>query len=129
MRPKKQLIEAAKKDGTFDRINQLLSLAYLIRNKAYALTEEADDLLRSHGLLIGRTKQLSSRLEKAFDEYVNDFKDLIRSSNSKEEFFGDYDSFSRMVHAWAELPENFTPGAKEDGDSQILSNPANIGKN
>lgn len=65
MRPKKQLIEAAKKDGTFDRINQLLSLAYLIRNKAYALTEEADDLLRSHGLLIGRTKQLSSRLEKA----------------------------------------------------------------
>lgn len=110
MKAKKTLIEAAKRNGTFTRVDKVLSLAYLCRQLSYTLYGEADYLLRTGGLLIGETKKLSTRLDKAFDDYFNDFKQMIDNDTAKSNFFADYESFSRMVHAWAELPEDFTPG-------------------
>ena len=109
MRPKKEFIERLKNDRTLDRINNVLSLAYLLQSKAYMLYDEADELLRNGGLLMGETKKYSNKLRKSFDEYFNDFKSLITNESTLKSYFKDLDDFSRMVHVWAELPVNFTP--------------------
>lgn len=114
MGPKKELLEKAKKDGAMERIDKVLSLAYLLQSKAYMLYDEADDLLRSYGLLIGETKMLHNRLCKAFDEYFKDFSKMIDNQTAKNNYFTDVDSFSRFVHSWAELPEKFEPYNKEE---------------
>lgn len=106
---KKKYLERARKDGAIERIDRLLSLAYLLQSKAYMLYDDVDDLMRSYGLLIGETKMLHNKLCKAFDDYFNDFKKLINNPTANRNYFEDVESFSRFVHAWAELPEKFEP--------------------
>jgi len=115
MKPKKELLEAARRDGSWERIDKVLSLAYLLHSEAFLLYDEVDDLLRSHGLLMGRTKQLSNRLHKAYDEYFKDFSELAGSGGDKaHNYFGDLDSLSRLIHEWANLPEKWEPSPQNE---------------
>lgn len=115
MKPKKELLEAARRDGSWDRIDKVLSLAYLLQSKAYMLYDEADDLLRSHGLLIGRTKMLSNRVRKDYEDYFNDFKELMPDARRSGEYFSDLDDFSKRLHLWAGVPEDWKPGNETAG--------------
>lgn len=80
-------------------VDKVLSLAYLLQSKAYMLYDEADDLIRQYGLLMGETKMLHNRLCKAFDDYFKDFTKMIEKPTAKEHYFADLDSFSRIVHS------------------------------
>ena len=51
MRPKKTLIEAAEKDGSMARLNQLLSASQILLCEANNLVEEASDLMKERGLM------------------------------------------------------------------------------
>lgn len=57
MRPKKQLIELAIKDGSMDRLDMLLSAAHLLNSEANNLIEEASDVMLAKGLLLGDLKR------------------------------------------------------------------------
>lgn len=116
MKPKKQLIDRAKRDGTFQRVDRLLSLAYLLHNKAYQLYDETADLLADHGLLIGETKRHAARLLKAYEAYFDDFKQLIADGQPTRDFFADFDDFSRTVHRWADIPQDWQPDEGESAE-------------
>lgn len=69
MRPKKTLIEAAEKDGSMARLNQLLSASQILLCEANNLVEEASDLMKERGLMLGTIKQLHTRFVQSADAY------------------------------------------------------------
>ena len=57
MKPPKTVVERAKANGSIDRASLLLSAAYLLNSEASNLVEEAGDILRANGLLLGELKK------------------------------------------------------------------------
>ena len=70
MKPKKSLVDAAVKDGSMDRLNMLLSAAHLLNCEANSLIEEAADVMRAKGLLLGDLKKLHNDFLKCADRYL-----------------------------------------------------------
>lgn len=97
MRPKKEQLEAIRANGDWARVVRDLSAAYLLVNMAMGRYLEATDRLREHGLNLGRTKQLDNRLEKAFDEYIQDFAKMVDSCGQQMHFAHDFDELTPLV--------------------------------
>lgn len=100
MKPKKALIENAKKDGSIDRMNQLLSAAYLLNTEASNLIGEAEDILREHGLMMGELKQLQNNFTKAADRYFAEFSTLSEKDKVMD-YFLDYEAFDNWFRKWS----------------------------
>ena len=90
MRPKRTLIEAAEKDGSMDRLNQLLSASQILLCEANNLVEEASDLMKERGLMLGTIKQ-------------------VIEEQSKMDMFNDMDSFDAYFRKWAKIPKGWEP--------------------
>lgn len=118
MKPKKILIDYARKTGRMDRINQLLSLAYLLHSQAFLLYDEADTLMRECGLCVGRTKALSSQLSTLYDKYLSDFSGMIIDKDEKRKYFADLDELGHKLHEWAKVPEKWEPKKLEETATQ-----------
>ena len=89
MRPKKTLIEAAEKDGSMARLNQLLSASQILLCEANSLVEEASDLMKERGLMLGTIKVIEEQ--------------------SKMDMFNDMDSFDAYFRKWAKIPKGWEP--------------------
>ena len=74
MKPKKSLVDAAVKDGSMDRLNMLLSAAHLLNCEANSLIEEAADVMRAKGLLLGDLKKLHNDFLKCCIKTLQVFK-------------------------------------------------------
>ena len=99
MKPKKQLIETAVKDGSIDRMNMLLSAAHLLNCEANSLIEEASDVMLAKGLLLGNLKKLHNDFVKCADRYFREFATLVTTDKSKMDMFGDLDGFDlSLIH-------------------------------
>lgn len=109
MRPKKTLIEAAEKDGSMARLNQLLSASQILLCEANNLVEEASDLMRERGLMLGTIKQLHTRFVQSADAYFKDFSSLVIEGQSKMDMFNDMDSFDAYFRKWAKIPKGWEP--------------------
>lgn len=103
MKPKKSLIKAAQKDGSMDRLNQLLSASHILLCEANSLVEEASDLMLERGLMLGKLKQLHTRFVLSADAYFKEFASMITEEKSKMNMFGDMDSFDEYFRKWAKL--------------------------
>ncbi|WP_270409262.1 hypothetical protein [Bacteroides fragilis] len=93
MKPKKQLIETAVKDGSIDRMNMLLSAAHLLNCEANSLIEEASDV----------------DFVKCADRYFREFATLVTTDKSKMDMFGDLDGFDKSFREWAKVPADWEP--------------------
>ena len=109
MRPKKTLIEAAEKDGSMARLNQLLSASQILLCEANNLVEEASDLMRERGLMLGAIKQLHTRFVRSADAYVKEFSSMVINEQSKMDMFNDMDSFDTYFRKWAKIPKAWEP--------------------
>lgn len=109
MRPKKTLIEAAEKDGFMARLNQLLSASQILLCEANNLVEEASDLMKERGLMLGAIKQLHTRFVQSADAYFKVFSSLIIEEQSKMDMFNDMDSFDTYFRKWAKIPKEWEP--------------------
>lgn len=109
MKPKKALIEAAQKDGSMARLNQLLSASHILLCEANGLVEEASDLMRKRGLMLGEIKQQHTRFVQAADSYFKEFASMITDEQSKMDMFGDMDKFDVYFRKWAKLPKEWDP--------------------
>lgn len=105
MKPKKKLIEAAQKDGSMARLNQLLSASHILLCEANGLVEEASDLMRKRGLMLGEIKQQHTHFVQAADAYFKEFASMITDEQSKMDMFGDMDRFDAYFRKWAKLPK------------------------
>lgn len=109
MKPKKQLIETAVKDGSIDRMNMLLSAAHLLNCEANSLIEEASDVMLTKGLLLGNLKKLHNDFVKCADRYFREFATLVTTDKSKMDMFGDLDGFDKSFREWAKVSGDWEP--------------------
>ena len=80
MRPKKHFIDCAQANGSIDRLNQLLSASHILLCEANGLLEEAADLMKRNGLLLGELKQLHNQFTNSADRYFREFASMVASA-------------------------------------------------
>lgn len=103
MKPKKELLERARRDGAAQRINELISASYMLISEALVLQSEADDTLRKYGLVYAEIKQRANALQKEFDKYFSCVKTMITEDEQKEAYFTDLDNFDKIFRKYAKL--------------------------
>lgn len=109
MNPKKHLIARAEANGSLARLNQLLSASHILLCEANGLLEEAADLMRDNGLLLGELKQLHNRFTTAADRYFNEFASMVTTEKQKMDMFNDMDGFDEYFRSWSKLPKDWKP--------------------
>lgn len=109
MRPKKEFIDRAAANGSIDRLNQLLSASHILICEANGLLEEASDLMRDNGLLLGELKQLHNRFTTAADRYFSEFASMVKTEQQKMDMFTDMDGFDEYFRSWSKLPKDWKP--------------------
>ena len=109
MKPKKHLIARAEANGSMSRLNQLLSASHILLCEANSLLEEAADLMRDNGLLLGEIKQLHNRFTTAADRYFAEFASLVDTEQKKMDMFADMDGFDEYFRRWSKLPKDWKP--------------------
>lgn len=102
MKPRKEIVERAMKNGAMDRVNQLLSANQILMAASTSLVEEAQSLLEANGLFIGLLKQKSNNVVKAFDIYFTEFAQMV-PKEMKLPMFRDIDDFNYAFRRWAKL--------------------------
>ena len=107
---KKAAIERAKELGVVDRMNVLLSAAYLLNSEASLMTARVETLLARHGLLLGRLKQLTNHLNQSFDRYCREFADLILTEDSRNGYMEDISEFDDFFLAYTSIPKEWKYG-------------------
>lgn len=121
MKPKQFLIEAARANGSIDRMNQLFSAVQILNAQANTFISETADLLLKNGLCIGRLKQLHTNFVRASDNYFKEFASCVFDENRKMDMFSDMDSFAEVFYRWSGLDRSFTPielTAKSDENNE-----------
>lgn len=118
---KKSVIERAKENGVIERMNVLLSAAYLLNSEASLVMARCETLLQRNGLLLGRLKMLTNRLNGAFDMYCREFADMIKTDESKQGYISDITEFDDLFFMWNALPKEW-----HEGDKQYIERPKDI---
>jgi hypothetical protein len=109
MKPKKNLIERAKANGSIQRLNMLISAAHILNCEANSLIEEATDLMAENGLMLGSLKRLHNNFVKAADLYFKDFASMVDDDGSKMDMFEDMDGFKQLFRKWSRLDQEWEP--------------------
>lgn len=118
---KKSTIERAKENGVIERMNVLLSAAYLLNSEASLVLARCETMLERNGLLLGRLKMLTNRLNGAFDQYCKEFSSMILTDESKQGFITDIDEFDELFFMWNAIPREW-----HEGDKQYIIRPKDI---
>ena len=95
--PKKKFIDAAQADGTMAEVSRLLSASYLMANLMWSFFDDATELLKSHGLLLGDMSRATCRLNYSFKEYITVFRDVFRNQSAQLDFAADFDTMKGAV--------------------------------
>lgn len=109
MQIKKHLIDRATQDGAMERLDTLLSGAYLLVSGASMLTAMAEMLLEKYGMNIGRIKYLMNQVNLHMDRYSTEFSQLV-GKHQKEAYFQDVDSLMNLFFTWSQMPKDWKPG-------------------
>ena len=105
--PKKKFIDAAQADGTLAETSRLLSASYLMANLMWSFFDDATELLKNHGLLLGDMSRVTGRLNYSFKEYITVFRDVFRDKSTQLDFAADFDTMkAAVIKALNQLDEN-----------------------
>lgn len=107
MRAKKAIIEKAIADGSMERLNKLLSGAHIMLCVSNNYVEEATQLLKERGLLLGELKKLHSNYLLHADRYFKEFASMV--DESKMDMFKDMDAFDAIFREWSKIEKEWTP--------------------
>lgn len=118
---KKSTIERAKDNGVIERMNILLSAAYLLNSETSLIMARCETMLARNGLLLGRIKMLTNRLNGAFDQYCKEFSSMILTDESKQGYIKDITEFDDLFFMWNALPKDW-----QEGDKQYIVRPKDI---
>lgn len=118
---KKSAIDRARENGVIERMNILLSAAYLLNSEASLVMARCEATLARNGLLLGRLKWLTNNLNGAFDLYCREFREMIISEASKDGYIKDVSEFDDLFFTWNALPKDW-----HEGDEQYIERPKDI---
>lgn len=104
--PKKKFIDAAQADGTLAKTSRLLSASYLMANLMWSFFDDATELLKSHGLLLGDMSRATGRLNYSFKEYIAVYRDVFCEQSAQMDFAEDFDTMkAEVIKALNQLKE------------------------
>lgn len=103
MKPKEEIIERARGNGSIAKASMLLSAAYLLNSESSILVEEASDVLRRNGMRMGELKMFHERFIKSADMYFNCFASMIKDAKQGDAYFKDLDEFDKVFRKWAKI--------------------------
>lgn len=86
--------------GDADKASRLLSMAYLLQSIAISYTDEANAIIRKHGLLQFAVKMYSERLNKAFDMYNRQIDKMITDEDSRIALCEDFEEFEAVCRCY-----------------------------
>lgn len=109
MKPKDSLIDRARKNGSIERLNVLLSASHILNCTANQYVDEASELMEKNGLMFGRLKQLHRNFVKSADMYFREFASMVSTEESKMDMFSDMDSFDNVFRQWSKIEKNWQP--------------------
>lgn len=69
MKAKKETIDKAIANGSFAKIDRILSASHILTEMSDYLTSEADDIARDNNLMLGEVKQMQTNYSKVHDRY------------------------------------------------------------
>ena len=105
--PKKKFIDAATADGTMAEVSRLLSASYLMANLMWSFFDDATELLKTHGLLMGDMSRVTGRLNYSFKEYIAVYRDVFRDQSAQLDFAADFDTMkAAVIKALNQVEEN-----------------------
>ena len=105
--PKKKFIDAAQADGTLAETSRLLSASYLMANLMWSFFDDATELLKNHGLLLGDMSRATGRLNYSFKEYIAVYRDVFRDQSAQLDFAADFDTMKgAVIKALKQFDEN-----------------------
>ena len=104
MKPKKDLIERAQKNGAMTHLTVLLSAAYLLFSEANNLMSESEDLLMENGLLLGDLKPIYKKYIASATCYFDTFSKMF-DHDQVNGYFQDLEQFDKFFREWG----HFTP--------------------
>lgn len=93
--PKKSVREEFLQSKDWETVRLNLSEMYLLISMANSLADEADDLLKKHGMAMGEVKWAHNAVIKAIDNYDITFRRYMEEG-MKELAMHDYDDLSRI---------------------------------
>lgn len=95
--PKKKLVDAATADGTMAEVSRLISASYLMANLMWSFFDDATELLKKRGLLLGDMSRVTGRLNFSFKDYIAVFRDVFREQSAQMDFAADFDTMKGAV--------------------------------
>lgn len=117
MRPKQTTIDAAKANGSIDKMTRLVSAVQILNCEANTLIEEANDLMLENNLSIGLIKKLHSDFLRSADRYFKEFESLVHTEESKMNMFSDLDNFDKLFREWMKSPSDWKSKESKGGQS------------
>lgn len=106
---KKKAVDKALQIGVIDRLNTLLSGAYLLNSVASVLIGKSEVLLEGHGLMMGELKFLHNNVNRAMDKYTRDFASLSKKEKQRD-WMRDVDALYDLFMRWQNIPMQWEPG-------------------
>lgn len=107
MKPRKEIIDKAYKDGAIDKAAFLFALAYVTISTGNNIMEESNDWLDKYGLNIGEVKQAHNQFVKSADKYFRICWDIFSKECSVMDYFKDLDDLERRIKEWSDLETKF----------------------
>ena len=95
--------------GDADTASRLISMAYLLFSIAEQYTEEANELIRKHGLYHFNLKYLGNNLIRSFDMYDRQLRTMIVDEEAKTQPCKDYDIFEQVCRRYMNSKETSEP--------------------
>lgn len=118
--PKKTVMQKARERGVIERMNILVSIAYLLISDASLFVAETDLLLEKNHLKIGEMKQFLNQLNIAFDRFTNSLSSVFKEGAIKN-WAKDVDKLDDIIHTWQCIPKTW-----DWNEPQFIEGPVKI---
>lgn len=101
MKPRKEIVDKAHKDGAIDKAALMLALSYVTLSAANNFMDEANDYIEPYGLNIGELKMAHNNFMKSADRYFKVCRDMFSKDCSAIDYFSDLESLEKAIKEWS----------------------------
>ena len=101
MKPRKEIVDKAYKDGAIDKAALMLALSYLTLSAANDFMDEANDYIDPYGLNIGELKMAHNNFMKSADRYFKVCWDMFSKVCPVIDYFSDLASLEKTIKEWS----------------------------
>lgn len=101
MKPRKEIVDKAYKDGAIDKAALMLALSYVTLSAANNFIDEANDYIEPYGLKIGELKMAHNNFMKSADRYFKACLDMFSKDCSAIDYFSDLESLEKAIKEWS----------------------------